>query len=302
MRTDHLIPTIHVSKSLPKKTRGVYFIANDAAIDNTIAFLNSFRLFNPKTQLCLVPFDESIDKLLQLRQVYRFFIWSDEDILRRCDDVSRAFHGVVHGHYRKLALWSGPFDEFIYIDTDTIVLEAVGFVFEYLQRFEFVASHSNVRSIRKWVWKDSIDASGELSKHQIAYATNTGFICSVKNAMSIEIANQKLIPALGITHHMQLDCVEQPFLNYLIVTSGLRYSSLHAIFLESPSISIPLERWGGSLIKTIDKGKVILPKYPRTFFVHWAGEWRRARAEGTQIINYDLWRFYREMNSADLYK
>ena len=40
--------------------RGVYFLANDQCVELTIAFLNSFRFWNPSISLCFVPFDDRV--------------------------------------------------------------------------------------------------------------------------------------------------------------------------------------------------------------------------------------------------
>ena len=41
---------------------GVYFSANDVVYDWAIAFLNSYRTFNPDLRLILIPFNEECDR------------------------------------------------------------------------------------------------------------------------------------------------------------------------------------------------------------------------------------------------
>lgn len=57
---------------------GVYFSANDVVYDWAIAFLNSFRTFNPDLRLLLIPFNEQCDRLLQLRERYGFELYVDD--------------------------------------------------------------------------------------------------------------------------------------------------------------------------------------------------------------------------------
>ena len=144
--------------------RGAYFVANDAILDLAIAFLNSFRVHNPSMPLCLIPFNDDVETLSKLAGEYDFGVWSDPATLAWCDAVSQKFHDRSVGQYRKLAMWDGPFDEFIYIDTDTVVLTDLDFVFAHLADFGFIASHSNLPQIRKWVWKDSIYDAGVLTR------------------------------------------------------------------------------------------------------------------------------------------
>lgn len=272
--------------------RGVYFIASDGVIENTIAFLNSFRQYNPEINLCLVPYNDSIDQICALQEEYHFSVWRDAELFSHCDRMSKEFHGEVYGHYRKIAIWNGPFDEFIYIDTDTVVLRNIDFAFSYLENYEVVTSHSNIPSIRKWVWKKSIDQVKELTQEQIQFAANTGFIASRAGNLSVAKALQMLPQALRLVKHMELSCMEQPFLNYLFVSTGMRYTSLSTLFRHTGDEKISLERWGGYPLK-VEADWVVKPSFPPTLLVHWAGEWRRAATEGTTIYNYPLWEHYR---------
>ena len=94
---------------------------------------------------------------------------------------------------------------------------------------------------------------------------------------------------------MKLLCCEQPLLNYLIVTSGLRYSSLSTIARNAgPLLGIPPELWAGRPSFVVRDGRVIQPRN-EILMMHWVGEWERARSEGRQIPYYDLWSYYRCM-------
>lgn len=256
--------------------RGVYFLANDGVIDLAIAFLNSFRKHNPDIPLCLIPFNMDFEQLRELRHKYRFSIYSNGEILARCDEISVRFHKQVLGHYRKLAIWEGDFDQFIYIDVDTVVLRNIEFAFPFLSRFDFVTSHSNTPDIVKWVWKPSIYSAGRLTEEQIAFSANTGFIMSKKRALTLETVTPKLADALSLASHMVLFCKEQPLLNYLIVTSDKKYTSLLNLSLLWRSSDILLEAWAGLKGGIIKDGQVLLPNgtSPPLFLIHWAGKYQ----------------------------
>jgi hypothetical protein len=255
--------------------RGVYFLANDRVLDLVIAFLNSFRVHNPTMPLCLVPFDDGISRVLEYRERFGFSVYQDSAKLERCDAIGRLLHGRTVGHYRKLAIWEGEFDEFIYIDVDTVVLAAVDFVFGFLQACEFVTSHSNHTSLERWVWKRSIRRSGELREEQWSYSANTGFVASKVGAMTLDAAEAGSARALMIRRHMNLQCQEQPFLNYLIVTSGGRYASLAALASAGSPFPMKLEFWAGRRGATIKGGQLLPPKgRPPVLLVHWAGQWQ----------------------------
>jgi len=183
---------IATEPAVPGPTRGVYFIASDEVLEFTIAFLNSFRMHNPDLPLCLVPFSDCVDKTLAKQSAFDFSVWSDHSALRRCDAISTQFHGSPTGQYRKLALWEGCYDEFVYIDVDTVVLTSLDFVFPLVRIFGLLTSHSDIPSIRKWVWKDSIETARVLTPRQLRFSASTGFVASVRGNLSLDEAVRKL--------------------------------------------------------------------------------------------------------------
>jgi hypothetical protein len=272
--------------------QGVYFLANDGVLDQALAFLSSFRTYHPWTPLCLIPFGDDVAALRDLRDRFEFTVFDDTDLLRQCDEISRAFHRSTRGQYRKIAMWDGPFDEFVYIDCDTVVLHNVHFVLRYLDRYSFVTSHSDQPEVRKWVWRDSIYGAGALTEQQISFAASTGFVASRRDALSVAHASARLDDALALVDHMELVCVEQPFLNYLMVTSGAPYTSLYEISRSTGAWDLPTERWAGDPSFKVHNGQIVDQPTP-TLTLHWAGEWAKARRTNTDIPYQQLWSHYR---------
>lgn len=261
--------------------KGIYFLANDDVYELVVAFLNSLRKFNPSVPLCLIPFNDKTNRIILLKDRYNFTVFNDEEKLRRCDQISTDFHDHYAGHYRKLVMWEGIFEKFIYIDVDTIVLKNLDFVFDLLDQTDIMTSFSNLPSIRKWVWKEEIMKADILTKDQIEYAANTGFIASHKGKLSIRLAESKLSEIQKLKPYMELHCMEQPFLNYLFVTSGLRLSGLYRQFVEHNSQVKYLECWGGQKIIR-KKGELFKSEDGRQIgilFIHWAGLWQPRKAD-----------------------
>ena len=249
-------------------------MADDGVIGLAIAFLNSFRKFNPEIPLCLIPFAPNIGKLTELQSVYNFSIYADNLILQRCDQISRQLHPYVLHHYRKLAMWEGEFDQFIYIDVDTVVLSSIEFVYPYLKEYGFITSHSNMPDGRRWVWRDSIEQTGKLTDSQIAFSANAGFIASRKGALSVDLAEQSLPGAIDMAPHMFLEALDQSFTNYLIVTSQYKYSSLLTISRQLGLMDMPAEQWAGRPGAVVKQGQLFFPGEAPTLLVHWAGVWK----------------------------
>lgn len=260
------------SNALRRPHRGVYFVANDAVLDISLAFLSSFRANNPFISLCLIPFNEKFENLATYKDKYKFSIFDDQEKLRRCDEVGRPFYGSVCGQFRKLCIFDGPFDEFIYIDCDTVVLKDLYFTFQFLDDYDFIFSHSDLPDIRKWVWRDSIYETDALTADQIAFAASTGFLCSSRGSISLDEAEAKLPAGLELAPHMELWCSEQPYLNYLVVTSGKRRTSLLNLKKAFAGAHIPTELWAGSKVSG-GKGREPRLGTDNVMMVHWAGVW-----------------------------
>jgi hypothetical protein len=282
---------------------GVYFLANDFILDRALAFLNSFRRFNPSIPLCLIPYADDVDKLLRLQSRYDFSVWpGDPALLELCDEISREFHGPrrTEHKYRKLACWEGDFDEFVYIDADTVILHDVGFAFGYLDRYAFLTSQSSSADTRRWVWEDSIYEAGLLTEEQIFYAANTGFVASRKEHLRFADVRPRLPGALKLAPHMYLETCEQPLLNYLIVTSGLPYTSLSVLAAGDGAAGIAIERWAGQPVGEVRDGRIVSAD-PPVLMVHWAGLWYRdgkdlasiPDVDLTELPHYQLWDYYR---------
>ncbi|TDC86147.1 hypothetical protein E1193_00310 [Micromonospora sp. KC606] len=284
----------------------MYFLANDYVLDRAIAFLNSFRTYHKSLPLCLIPFADNIDDLLRLQSRFDFTIWSgDPAILAACDDISRAFHGEVKGHYRKLAAWEGEYDEFIYVDTDTIVLRDMSFAYDFLDKFAFVTTVSDHPALFRWVWHESIHDAEVLTPDQVAYAAGTQFIASRKECLRFAEVSPRLDAALALARHMALVTLEMPLLNYLMVTSGRPYTSLRVLAGavgegQPPPGDIPQERWAGDPLGAVRDGRLVTDWSPPIFLVHWAGVWwELERGERVELPHNDLWSYYRHLGNAE---
>jgi len=280
-----------------QSARGVYFLANNRVFEQVVAFLRSFRTHNPTIPLCLIPFDDDFEKISALQDVYSFSILDDQELLANADAISEKFHGHVLGTYRKLAAWEGPFQSFVYIDVDTVVLDSIDFAFENLKYAPYVASHSNIENIRCWVWKDNIYEKNILTPPQIAFSTNTGFFASVRGMLPMKHCMAKVGSALELKDSMELFCMEQPFLNYLVVTSGYPFTSLLVLRNAGLAPDAKLEFWAGLPDARVENGKLHSPHGVPIFLVHWAGKWQNL-ANMDELPYRDLWNFYRRPDLA----
>ncbi len=260
--------------------RGVYFLANDRVSELARAFLNSFRFHNPDLPLVLIPFDANTGAIEKLQDDYGFSIFRNETLLRRFDEISHTFYPRTVGEFRKMAAWFGDFDEFIYIDVDTTLTAPLDTVFPHLDEYPLLNSHSNIPAIRQFTWRDSIFAANLLTEEQIAYSANMGFFASKKGVFDLPDIEHAVCHSARAIPHMESMCTDQPFMNFLFVTSGKKHTSLHVLREFRGDESIPHEMWAGDLKWTVSDLRTFAyeGRQRNVLFVHWAGEWA-AKAE-----------------------
>lgn len=245
--------------------RGVYFLANDRMRGEAVAFLNSFRRFNPTLPLCLIPYDNACRSVLKLGVRHGFTVYEDKGYLKYCDGTGSLFcHDPKKvGTFRKLAIWNGPFENFIYLDADTVVFKDLNFLFELLEEFDYLSASCGDRPM---VWRDSVYDSGELTPEQIRYSCNTGFILSHRQMFSPDGVRLAIASARGMKKYMTTATHEQPFFNYLIARSGKRYGS---IYEKLPHIG---NEWAGIPTHQIrEDGTMTDAEGRELLFLHWAG-------------------------------
>lgn len=278
--------------------RGVYFLSNNKLFEQTVAFLRSFRTHNPTIALCLIPSNSKVDRILALQSAYSFSVLDDADLLAGCDAISEQFHGHVLGTYRKLAAWEGIFDAFIYIDVDTVVLAPIDFAFEFLDYGNYVASHSNIESIRPSVWKDSIYDTNLLTAPQISYSVNTGFFVSSRGLFNLKHCQAKVAGALQLKDSMELFFGEQSFLNYLVVTSGYAYTSFTTLHASGVALPTQFVFWAGNPGGRVEGGKLHFRDDVPIFLLHWTGIWQKIAGLVDELPYRELWEHYRRPQMA----
>ncbi len=208
----------------PLSTVGVYFSANDVVYDWTIAFLNSFRTFNPTLRLILIPFNEQCDHLLQLKEQYAFEVYTDASF-SRLEAIGQAFE---LGHtptgpywFRRYASFWGPLDRFMYLDARQVILAAVQPIIEALDQHDLDFLHYDCAI-------DQVYQPGafrqELLRQGRGRGFNSGRWVSRKGLFSIEEFEELAAEALKIRDQLNPRNTDQAFINYCCDMKPVRYA------------------------------------------------------------------------------
>jgi hypothetical protein len=201
---------------------GVYFSANDVVYDWTIAFLNSFRKFNPNLRLILIPFNKQCDRLLQLQSKYNFEVFIDPSF-DRLEAIGQAFElgHTLTGPYwfRRYAPFWGPCDRFLYLDARQVILSDLTPLIDALDKFDFEFLHYDCAI-------DQVYQQGKFRQELLRQGKGRGFLsglwASRKGLFSIDEFELLASNALKIREQLNPRNTDQAFINYCCDLKALR--------------------------------------------------------------------------------
>lgn len=213
--------------------RGIYTVVNDRFSDWLLALFGSLAALNPEIPVWVIPFDGAAERVRRICAAFGHTVWEPPEILHTCDvlaDAVCAGHGRVpgfwRGTFRRFAAFGGPFDEFLYLDADTLVIEPLmplldvcagsGSQLVFADRAGNCAYTAGPR-------RDELRAAGALE-------WNAGIFYARAGAISLDAmlaACRADLPADRTL--IRPDGADQSFLNWFIATRGLRSAQLASI-------------------------------------------------------------------------
>ena len=243
---------------------GVYCLANDVVIEWFEAFIRSYQLANAALPLTVIPFNENISRLKELQTRFRFDILAEAEC-SRFDALAGVVMGSnsMAGTYRKFACFFGPYDEFLFLDSDIVLTTPL------LKLFNAYA-----RSDYDFVYFDyalEMAYAPALASRMVAeYGThgfNSGAFLSRKDILREEDLWSLAEKAAAVREGLLLGTYEQSFFNFALDVSRKRMTGMNTLLPELAD-----KVWAGQAFdydqntrtaRTPD-GK-ILP------FIHWPG-------------------------------
>ncbi|GET38750.1 Npun_R2821/Npun_R2822 family protein [Microseira wollei] len=136
---------------------GICTLANDYVYDQLIALLNSIEaILGPDMPVCIYPYDDKTEKIAAaIAKRPNVQLYQDQESIQRWDEFVRnvwdthptarqrwskvtnePYHRV--GTHRRYGAFDGPFDRFIYMDADTLLMGPVSPIFERLNHNDWV--------------------------------------------------------------------------------------------------------------------------------------------------------------------
>jgi hypothetical protein len=269
--------------------RGIYIVGNDKVAENAIALLNSIRCYDKDVPIYLIPFNENYHTLAATVQAkHDVKLFPDLELVERwtakiAEIFDRDFLKLPN-KMRKIVQWFGPLDEFLYIDTDIIVFEAIANVLDYLQDCEFLCCdyHHSGRGLED-VFSHYVREQGIFSEAELEDVFNSGFWGARKSILSEAKLEQLLRECAQNRQYFDFSrgTTDQPILNYVILKSTTKRVNLVKVSENEPG------SWAGSS-HFQEKNHILYDGDNRLRYLHWAGSPMRPGGPYR-----DLWEYYR---------
>ncbi|AFY34109.1 Npun_R2821/Npun_R2822 family protein [Calothrix sp. PCC 7507] len=204
--------------------RGIYIIANDKVIDHAIALLNSIRLHDTETPIIMIPYDENYHRIADILNTY-YGVQTYED-LDFIDRLSHKLHETFGGkffarpnQFRKQACWFGPFDEFLYIDTDIVVFEKIVDNLNYLNKYDFICCDYQHSGGIKNVFSPKVLEDKVFTNTEVKDIFNGGFWGSKKSLISEQDLYEIFSECAAHPEYFDFSekTSDQPIINYMLL-------------------------------------------------------------------------------------
>ena len=222
---------------------GICTLGNDKVYHQIIALLNSIEaIYGQEMPVCIYPYDDNITKITAaIAHRANVQIYSDRNSIQKWDNFARNVwdtHPTAKEHWQELGIdkkylrfgthrrycaFDGPFDRFVYMDADTLLMSSLEAVFAQLNQYDWVVYDFQYKDLSH-VYSTNYVKLQELFP---AEKLNTEIFCSgfygAKKDLFNEQQRQWLIDKLaqGEAEVLYDMAPDQTILNYMVMRLGI---------------------------------------------------------------------------------
>ncbi|BDI14987.1 hypothetical protein ANSO36C_07890 [Nostoc cf. commune SO-36] len=212
---------------------GICTLGNDYVFDQLVALLNSIDvILGSETPVCIYPFDDQTQRITdEIAKRPNVFLYDDLESINRWDQFMLAAAPErlnrskfrLYGAHRRFCAFDGPFDKFIYLDADTLVMNSLATVFEKLDSYDFVVYDFQFKDVSKIYNVNSPKLLEVFQQERIdSEIFCSGFYGAKRGIFNLE-QRDLLISYLknGEAELLYEGAGEQPLINYMVMRSNL---------------------------------------------------------------------------------
>ena len=269
-------------------TDGIYTLANDHVFDQLVALLNSIETNASNLPVCVIAYNDNLDRVrAEIANRPNVTLMDDPTIFARWREFSTQ---VWTTHPHALATWKeqgidgvyrlscnhryasfdseAPFDRFIYLDADTLVLNSLDLIFESLNDHDFVTYDFQFKDPSHIFNLTSSKLLEIFSQQQLQTEIFcSGCYASKKGLFSLERL-QWLVSRLeeGESEVLYLKAPNQSVLNYMTMRSGITIHNL--------AVHLPLENRTGNSVTSKHfewRDRILYDHGKRITYLHYIG-------------------------------
>ncbi|ODH01004.1 sugar transferase [Nostoc sp. KVJ20] len=212
---------------------GICTLGNDYVFDQLVALLNSIDvILGPETPVCIYPFDDQTQRITdEIAKRPNVFLYDDLESINRWDQFMLTAaperlnrnKSRLYGAHRRFCAFDGPFDKFIYLDADTLVMNSLTTVFEKLDSYDFVVYDFQFKDVSKIYNVNSPKLLEVFEQKRIDSEIFCSGFYGAKRGIFNSEQRDLLISHLqnGEAELLYEGAGEQPLINYMVMRSNL---------------------------------------------------------------------------------
>jgi hypothetical protein len=267
-------------------TDGIYILANDVVYDQLVALLNSLEVHAGNYPICILPYDDRLERVREeIKNRSNVEIFADASAIELWENFSeqvwkahpnafkiweeKGISGVYRmGMHRRFCGFDGVFDRFIYLDADILVLNSLDYIFQQLDKSDFVTYDFQYKDPTHVYNVNSPQLANIFSKSRVdSEIFCAGMYGSKKGIFDAQKRNQLLSQLQGgDAEILYMNAPDQTILNYMVMSSGISSYNF--------SRNLPEDEVTGCCITSAhfeEKNYLLYDKGTRLTYLHYIG-------------------------------
>lgn len=221
---------------------GIYILANDVVLDQLIALVNSIEKNAGRDYpICIVPYDDRLENVKDyLAKNPHISLFSDRAVIETWEQFAaeiwqshpgaladwerRGISGVSRmGMHRRFCGFDGPFDRFIYLDADILVMGPLEPIFAQLDHHDWVVYDFQYKDPSHVYDVTSPKLHQVFSPQRIETEIFCAGLYATKRGVFSAEQRQELLQDLkaGEAEILYFNGPDQSIVNYMVMKSGL---------------------------------------------------------------------------------
>ncbi len=266
---------------------GICTLASDQVYDQLVALLNSIEaIIGPETPVCVYPYNEDTSKIAaEIARRPHVQLYDNIESMERWDRFAKmawdthptakqrwlqAGSATYHrfGTHRRYCAFDGPFDRFLYMDADTLLMAPVDFIFAQLNESDCVVYDFQYKDPTHVYHVNSPKLNEVFAPPRIkAEIFCSGFYASKKNLFSEEQRNW-LISKLkdGDADVLYPMAPDQTLINYMMMRSNFSVYNF--------ALNLPSNQKTGCCVTSVnfqETDYILYDKGNRLTYIHYIG-------------------------------